>query len=291
MQAAERFETAGLHYGHGTGNALDEAVYLVFQALGIPYGTPEDELDRPVTQEQIERIRLLAQERITSRRPAAYLVNKAWFAGLPFYVDERVLIPRSPIAELIETGFAPWIDPDRVRRILEIGTGSGCIAIACALAFPQAEVHATDISQDALDVARINVKRHGVEDRLRLSRGDGYAAVAAGNRYDIIVSNPPYVPLAELQELPPEYLHEPRLGLTAGTDGLDVVAHLLQGAANYLSDSGIVVIEVGDGQEALEARFPRVPFCWLDLECGWVGVFLLEANELRDHFGRRPPPS
>jgi ribosomal protein L3 glutamine methyltransferase len=281
LQTAARFEAAGLYYGHGTDNALDEAVSLVFQVLGIPYGTPDKELERPVAPDKIERIQWLVQERIDTRRPVAYLVNEAWFAGLPFYVDERVLIPRSPIAELIESGFAPWIDPHRVRRILEIGTGSGCIAIACALAFPEALVEATDISTEALAVAAINTKRHNVSDRVRLLLGDAYTPIPLGRRYDIIVSNPPYVPVAEMQELPPEYAHEPHLALEAGADGLYVVARLLEDAPTYLSDSGILVIEVGGGQEALENRYPQVPFYWLEFERGGDGVFLLEANDLR----------
>lgn len=277
--AAARFRRARLCYGHGADNPLDEAVYLVFAALALPFDTPEAALDAPLGGADIERVQALAEARIRTRRPTAYLVNKAWFAGLEFYVDERVLVPRSPIAELVERGFAPWLDPARVRRILDIGTGSGCIAIACAYAFPAAVVEATDISHDALKVAQKNIEAHRLADRVRACLADVFPAT--GLRYDLIVANPPYVGAMDLEALPPEYRHEPRAGLAAGRDGLDVVRRIIAGAAHHLEPHGILVCEVGAGQAALERAFPELPFCWLEFERGGDGVFLLEAGQLR----------
>jgi ribosomal protein L3 glutamine methyltransferase len=254
-------------------------VYLVFAALGLPFDAPEAALDAPLEDADIERVRALAETRIRTRKPTAYLVNKAWFVGLEFYVDERVLVPRSPIAELIEQGFAPWLDPPRVRRVLDIGTGSGCIAIACACAFPGAKVDATDISRDALEVAQKNIAAHRLSRRVRTFLADLFPG--SGQRYDLIVANPPYVRRVDLAKLPPEYRHEPRAGLAAGRDGLDVVRRIIAGAADHLESRGILVCEVGAGQAALERAYPELPFCWLEFERGGDGVFLLEAGQLR----------
>ena len=278
LWAEARFQGAGLSYGHGTTSAREEAVFLVFHALALPFDVPDAVLDRPLSSEAKSRALALIRERIRTRKPAAYVLGESWFAGLEFYVDERVLVPRSPIAELIEVRFSPWLgDP---RRILDIGTGSGCIAIACALAFPEAEVHATDISAGALEIASRNAERHGVRDRVRLLRSDVYESVA-GERYDLIVSNPPYVPAAHLATLPPEHRHEPSLGLDGGDDGLAIVSRILDGATEHLTERGTLVVETGEAAPATEARYPRLPFVWLEFERGGEGVFLLEARDLR----------
>jgi len=276
---ADRFDKAGLVYGHGTDNALDEAASLVLYALEIGYDQPDTVLDTEISAADCERVIALLEQRVQTRKPAAYLMDEAWFAGMPFYVDERVLVPRSPIAELIVTRFVPWVDVNRVHSILDIGTGSGCIALACAAAFPQAQIDATDVSRDALDVARINRQRHGMEERVKLIESDLFSALE-GKRYDIIVSNPPYVPREDVLQLADEYQHEPASGLIAGEDGLDIVVRLLRDAALYLADNGILVVEVGYTHDALQAQYPEVPFIWLDFEQGGTGVLLLQADRL-----------
>ena len=276
---ADRFDKAGLVYGHGTDNALDEAASLVLYVLEIGYEQPDTVLDTEISAADCERVMALLEQRVQTRKPAAYLMDEAWFAGMPFYVDERVLVPRSPIAELIAARFVPWVDVNRVHSILDIGTGSGCIALACAAAFPQAQIDATDVSRDALDVARINRQRHGMEERVKLIESDLFSALE-GKRYDIIVSNPPYVPREDVLQLAEEYQHEPASGLIAGEDGLDIVVRLLRDAALYLADNGILVVEVGYTHDALQAQYPEVPFIWLDFEQGGAGVLLLQADRL-----------
>ncbi len=276
-----RFEGAGLSYGHGTTSAREEAVFLVFHALALPFDVPDAVLDRPLMPEARSRALALIRERIGTRKPAAYVLRESWFAGFGFYVDERVLVPRSPIAELIESRFSPWLEDP--RRILDIGTGSGCIAIACALTFPEAEVHATDVSAGALEVARRNTERHGVRDRVRLLRSDVYESLC-GERYDLIVSNPPYVPAAHLATLPPEHRHEPSLGLDGGDDGLAIVSRILEGASEHLTEHGTLIVEAGEAAPAAEARYPRLPFVWLEFERGGEGVFLLDVQGLRQCF-------
>lgn len=220
--------------------------------------------------------------RVNERTPAAYLNQESWFAGLPFYVDERVIIPRSPIAELIETQFAPLVRADRVERIADMCTGSGCIAIACALSFPDAIVDAVDISQDALDVAQINIDKYNLYEKVRLECADLYAGLI-GQRYDIIVSNPPYVDDADMRGLTPEHQHEPVQGLVGGLDGLDIVEKILARANEFLTKDGILVVEVGNSKKALVERHPDVPFLWLDFERGGEGVFLLTADQCIEH--------
>jgi len=277
---APAFERAGLAYGHGMDNATDEAAALVFHALGLDHEQAAAAYRLKPAAADVERVLALFDERIARRVPAAYLMGRMWFAGLEFEVDERVIIPRSPFAELVHSGFAPWVDATGVRRILDIGTGSGCIAIACALAFPEATVDAVDVSPLALEVASRNVARHGAGDRLRLLQGDVYEPVGAAS-YDLIVSNPPYVSDREMNALPREYRHEPELALRAGVDGLDVVRRILAGAARHLAPDGALFVEVGDSDQRVQQAFPDLPFTWLEFEHGGGGVFVLRGGDFK----------
>ena len=271
---------AKLHYGHGTETPLDDAAALLAHALRLRRPLDSRDLVRPASEQVQRRYRELLLRRISERVPAVYLTRRCWFAGLPLYVDERVLIPRSPIAELIERQFVPWVDPAAVRRIADLGTGSGCIALACARAFPRARVDAVDISRDALAVARINRTALRLTRRVRLVESDFFSRLA-GRRYDIIVSNPPYVGAAEFRGLPPEYGHEPAGALCSGRHGMDAVRVLLKRAARHLTESGVLVVEVGNTEERVRRAFPRLPCVWLSFERGGGGVFLLTAAQLR----------
>lgn len=280
--ATSSFNEAGLYYGHGTDNAWDEAIALVLHTLHLPHDIHPTVLDANLTKKEQAKLDELISLRVTKRIPVPYLTHQAYFSGLSFYVDERVLIPRSPIAELIQNHFKPWISAKDVREILDLCTGSGCIAVACAKAFPQAQIDASDISPEALAIAKINVLRHAVEDQVALYQSDLFASLPK-KKYDVIISNPPYVSIDEMTELPPEYLHEPKLGLTAGIKGLDFVIRILKEAHNYLHPHGVLVIEVGNAEAALINTFPDLPFTWLEFEHGESDVFLLTAEQLEKH--------
>lgn len=287
-RGAKKLDRAGVFFGHGTDNAWDDAAALVWHALRLPDKVTPRTYERKVGAAGQAKVAALIDRRIRERIPAVYLTGQTWFAGMPFNVDPRVLIPRSPIAELIEQQFAPWVDPARVRDILDIGTGSGCIAIACAAAFPKAKVDGTDISPEALDVAATNVRRHGLGRRVRLVKSSHFSELGA-RTYDIIVSNPPYVGAREMRSLPPEYRHEPQLALAAGPSGLDSVRVILSEAGRHLRPGGVLVVEVGNSETAVRRAFPKLPFTWLDFERGGGGVFLLTAEQLMS--ARRGAPA
>ena len=282
------FGNAALHYGHGTDNPGDEAAWLFAAVAGVDYAAPgwatdfERALMAPADALDLERLKRLALERVNTRRPLAYLLGEAWFAGYRFEVDASVLVPRSPIAELIAAGYRPWVDPEALRRVLEIGTGSGCIAIATALSLPSCRVDATDVSDAALAVAARNVERHGVGDRVRLVRADAFDAPSLG-RYDLIVSNPPYVDAHDMAARAAEFRHEPELGLAAGEDGLAIVRRILAGAADHLEPGGVLICEVGNSAEALQRDYADVPFTWLSFEHGGHGVFTITREQLNEH--------
>jgi ribosomal protein L3 glutamine methyltransferase len=282
--AKKNLGAAGLYFGHGTDNALDEAAWLVAAAIAVSPSKLAKHHRRTITPTERARLEEFVEQRVATRKPAAYLLHEAWFAGLPFYVDERVIVPRSLTGEFIQKRFAPWIDTGHVRRILDLCTGSGCMAIACARAFPTAQVDAVDISNDALAVARINVERHKLANRVRLLRSDLFSNLV-GRRYDIIVTNPPYVGRAEMKTLPAEYRHEPRLALESGTRGLHATTRILRDAAEFLEPHGVLIAEVGNSKEALQQKFPDLKFRWLRTTSGDDSVLLLTSKQLT---GRRP---
>ncbi|MDT8407249.1 MAG: 50S ribosomal protein L3 N(5)-glutamine methyltransferase [Methylococcales bacterium] len=277
--AVSRFNAEGLSYGQGTNNALDDAAALVLKTLYLPYNLAIDYWQGALTTSERQAVSAVIEQRIDSRLPVAYLTHESVFAGLEFYVDQRVLIPRSPIAELIQEQFAPWLDSERVTRILDLCTGSGCIAIAAAHYFANARVDAVDVSEQALQVAEINRQKHGLEQDVNLIQSDLFQALP-DDRYDLIVSNPPYVAEAVWQALPEEFKHEPALGFKGGEDGLDLVLRILHEAPRYLAEHGVLVVEVGASARTLQRRFPQVPFHWLEFEHGGDGVFLLTAEQL-----------
>lgn len=277
-----RFAEAGLHFGHGTDNAMDESLALVLHALHLPWGCPDRLLDGRLTDREKRRAYDLIARRIQTREPAAYITGRAWFAGLEFKADKRALVPRSPIAELIEARFEPWVNPDEVTAVLDLCTGGGSIAIACAYAFPDARVDAVDISPEALALAGENLALHGLENQTHLYKGDLFAPLPPGSRYNIIVSNPPYVDAADMAALPEEFRHEPELGLAAGEDGLDIAHRILAEAGGWLNENGILVVEVGNSAAALAEAYPDTDFTWLEFARGGEGVFLLTAEQLRE---------
>ena len=278
-RAAARLGRARLHYGHGTDNARDDAAALVFHALGLAHDSAPGSYRLPVTDQDRAAVEALLERRIDERLPSAYLTGVTWFAGHEIRVTPDVLVPRSPIAELCERGFAPWVDPAAVRRALDIGTGSGCIAIALAHALPQARVDATDVSPRALAVARGNVRCHRLGGRVTVRRADVYLGLR-GRRYDIVVSNPPYVPASEMRRLPREFRAEPGLGLRAAANGLAIINRILAGARRHLTPDGILVVEAGNTAGAVRRRYRTLPFTWLEFERGGGGVFLLRAADL-----------
>lgn len=277
--AASRFSEAKLFHGHGTATALDDAAALVLYSLHLPYNLSESYFSARLTEDERYTIIDLINRRVKTRIPTAYLTHEAIFAGLEFYVDERVLVPRSPIAELIREQFTPWVDAGQVRHVLDLCTGSACIAIACAYAFPDAKVDAVDLSADALDVAKLNVAKHEVEEQLTLYHSDLFTALPA-QKYDLIVSNPPYVAISEWEQLPDEFHAEPEMGFTGGETGLDLVIKILVDAAEYLNEQGVLIVEVGSSAQTLQTQFSEVPFYWLDFEQGGDGVFLLSAEQV-----------
>jgi ribosomal protein L3 glutamine methyltransferase len=277
---AKRFGAARLVFGHGTTNAFDEAVYLTLHALRLPPDELEPHLDTPLTKRQSGRILTLFERRIRERAPAAYLTHEAWLGDFRFYVDERVIVPRSYIAELLREDLAPWlINPRKIRSALDLCTGSGCLAILLAHSFPRARIDATDIAADALRVARRNVANYQLENRINLLKSDLFSALAE-KRYDLIVSNPPYVRAAIMRRLPPEYRREPRIALAGGTDGLAALRGILSQAARHLNPNGLLVAEVGHNRRQVEKAFPGLAFTWPETSGGDDCVFLLAREQL-----------
>ncbi|HEX4984997.1 MAG TPA: 50S ribosomal protein L3 N(5)-glutamine methyltransferase [Burkholderiales bacterium] len=277
--AVARFEAAGLHFGHGSLDPRDEAAYLLLHTLGLPLDDLDAALVRQLTPAETGALDTLVGRRVRERTPAAYLTREAWLGDLKFYVDERVIVPRSFIAELLREELHPWISEERkIRKALDLCTGSGCLAILTALTFPESQVDATELSAPALEVARRNVSDYGLQDRVRLVQGDLFAGLAGP--YDLIVSNPPYVNRASMRELPPEYRAEPEMALAGGEDGLAIVRRILAQAAKCLAQDGLLVVEIGHNREALEEAFPKLPFTWPETSAGDGLVFLLTEAEL-----------
>ncbi len=278
--AVSRFNEAGLFFGHGSDNAWDEAVYLLLHSLHLPLDRLEPFLDARLTTGERNKVLDIIERRVRDRTPAAYLTNEAWLGEHRFYVDERVIVPRSFIAELLEEQLEPWIeDPWAIHSAIDLCTGSGCLAILAALAFPEAQVDAIDLSTDALAVATRNVADYGLEDRVRLVHSNLFAGVAR-QRYDLIISNPPYVNAESMAVLPEEYRREPEMALAGGDDGLDLVRIMLNEARDHLNPGGLMIVEIGHNRDALEAAFPNTPFTWLETSAGDEFVFLLRQEEL-----------
>jgi len=280
--AMSQFAERKLYFGHGTDNAWDEATQLVLAAVHLPWNVNPAVLDGRLTDAEKQRVLEFISMRAEARKPLPYITHEAWFCQLPFYVDERVLIPRSPIAELIENEFSPWLKTTMPEQILDLCTGSGCIGIACAHAFPEAEVDLVDISADALDVAQININKHELSDRVTAIESDLFLNLK-GKKYDLIVSNPPYVDAADLASMPLEYGHEPELALGSGADGLDITRQILRQANDYLSEEGLLVVEVGNSEVHMMEQYPQIPVIWLQFERGGNGVFAITAEELSQY--------
>ncbi|NOQ79940.1 MAG: 50S ribosomal protein L3 N(5)-glutamine methyltransferase [Gammaproteobacteria bacterium] len=280
---ASIFKQSNLFYGHGNTTAIDEAAYLVLHTLNLEPDTHSVYFSSRLTDNEKQALFDILFRRAKEKIPAAYLTNESWFAGLSFYVDERVLVPRSPIAELIQKHYKPWVDAENVENILDLCTGSGCIAIANAYYFPHASVDAVDISEDALDVALQNIERHHLVDQVNIIQSDLFNNLQ-DRKYDIIVSNPPYVDADDLANMPVEFHSEPKIGLEAGDDGLELVIPMLEQASEHLTDGGILIVEVGNSDYALQERYPDLPFYWLEFENGGQGVFLLTKEQLDDYF-------
>ena len=277
--AVTRFNEAGLSFGHGTTNARDEAAYLILHTLKLPLDRLDPFLDKTLSAEEIEAVSRMLHRRVEQRVPAAYLTNEAWLGDFRFYVDERVIVPRSYIAELLRDELSPWVkDRESVGATLDLCTGSGCLAILLAQIFPNARVDATELSSDALEVASKNVSDYGLEERIRLVRGDLFAGLTGP--YQLIVSNPPYVNADSMAALPPEYRAEPQMALAGGRDGLDIVRRIVSGAGARLNHDGLLVVEIGHNREALERAFPRLSFTWLETSGGDGFVFLLTGAQL-----------
>lgn len=278
--AVSRFNDAGLFFGHGSTSAYDEAVYLVLHTLHLPLDQLEPFLDARLTTVELDQVLGIVRRRATEKIPAAYLTNEAWLGDFSFYVDERAIVPRSFIAELLREQLAPWIEePGNIHSALDLCTGSGCLAVLLAYAFENAAIDAADISHEALQVAQKNVSDYYLEHRISLVRSDLFAALA-GRRYDLIISNPPYVSAKSMATLPEEYRHEPRSALASGEDGLEATRAILLQAADYLTDRGILIVEIGHNRQALEQAFPLTPFTWLETSAGDEFVFLLRRDQL-----------
>jgi ribosomal protein L3 glutamine methyltransferase len=276
----DQFQAAKLYFGHGTDNAWDEAVWIALHVLKLPLDIDDSCLLRELTEQEEKAIKALYKRRIKERIPVAYLLQEAWFAGLSFYVDERVLIPRSPTAELIQKRFEPYLKTKNPEAILDLCTGSACMAIACAKAFPQAQIDAADISQDALDVAHINIQKHGLDVQVHLHQSDLFTGLDVNKKYDVIISNPPYVDFSDMRALPEEYRREPSLALAAGKDGLSLIDIILRKAKDYLKPSGILIVEVGNSHVALRKKYPKLPFKWVQFSQGEGEVFVLSYKTL-----------
>ena len=278
----QRFESVDLYFGHGCHNARDEAIWVVLHVTGLMDQEFDQVHDYPVSAEQHTAISKLLDARISSRKPLAYLIREAWFAGHSFYIDERAIVPRSHLGDLIRDGFEPWIERDNVRSILDLCTGSGCIAVALALKFATSNVHASDVDANALQVAEINVENFGLEDRVSLFQSDLFSKLQ-GERYDLIVCNPPYVGAAILDVLPPEYQHEPPIAFGAGESGLHFIRKILHQSDQYLNDNGFIIIEAGTSANKLESEYPSIPFFWLTSYGGESVVLIMSREELLEY--------
>lgn len=277
------FNQSEIFYGHGTDNAWDEAVQLILNTVHLSWDMSDVVMDSKLTITERKNILAKLKLRVIDRVPSAYLMGEAWFMGLPFYVDERVLVPRSPIAEMIENEFRPWLQAERVVDVLDLCTGSGCIGIATGMVFPEANVDLVDLSEEALEVAAINVKKHEVADRIHLIQSDLFQNVS--KKYQLIVSNPPYVDAKDISEMPEEFHREPQIGLAAGFDGLDIVHRILKDARQYMTDDGLLIVETGNSCDALDEAYPDIPFTWIEFEFGGHGVFIMSSAELDQYQG------